>query len=118
MAEGFLKNIAGDKFDIYSAGTHPASFGITEGAIVVMEEVEIDITDQWSKSLEDIPLPEMDYIVTMGCGVECPFYPGVEVIEWDIHDPYGEGIEVFREVRDTIMKKVQELKDELLAKVE
>jgi len=113
MAEGFLRHLAGERFTPYSAGTNPASWGVTPEAIVVMDEVGVDISSRSSKGLTDIPLADMDYIITMGCGVECPYYPAVELIKWDIPDPYGEDIERFRAVREIIQEETQVLIERL-----
>lgn len=113
MAEGYLRHIAGDKYEVYSAGTSPASWGVSENAIVVMAEEGIDISDHTSKHLNDIPLEEMDIIVTMGCGVECPYYPGKKMVEWEIEDPVGRGLDTFQEARDTIEEKIDELIEDL-----
>jgi len=104
-----MRHLAGDDFEVYSAGTKPAHSGLSENAIIAMSEIDIDISHHRSKSLNEIPLGEMDYIVTMGCGVQCPYIPGIKIIAWEIPDPYGEGIERFREVREIIRERVEEL---------
>jgi len=74
-----------------------------------MKEVGIDISSQSSKGFADLPHKEYDCVVTMGCGVVCPFYPAKEKLDWQIEDPIGQSIEVFRQVRDEIKTKVQDL---------
>lgn len=108
MAEGFAKKMAGDRFDIYSAGTRPAGFVAPE-AVQVMKEAGIDISSQYSKGFDRVPAIEYDYLVTMGCEETCPVVAARERIEWQIDDPIGQPIEVFRRVRDDIEAKVKEL---------
>ena len=106
MAEGFAKKLAGDKFDIYSAGTRPAGF-VHPDAIAVMKEAGIDISSQYSKGINQVPEKNFDYLVTMGCGETCPFVPTKEKVDWQIEDPIGQPIEVFRRVRDDIKARVE-----------
>ena len=107
MSEGFAKSIAGDKYEIYSAGSHPAGY-VHPDAISGMKEIGIDISSQYSKGFAEIP-KEFDHIVTMGCGEACPIVPTKHRIDWPIPDPIGRGIEYFREVRDDLKKRIEEL---------
>jgi len=116
MAEGFAKKHGGDKIEAFSAGSKPAGI-VSPDAIKVMKEIGIDISDQTSKGFELLPYNKFDYIVTMGCkdvypeqsrGV-CPYFPAKERIDWEIEDPKGKGLEVFRKVRDEIGNKVKGL---------
>ncbi|MFP4016259.1 MAG: arsenate reductase ArsC [Halanaerobiales bacterium] len=107
MAEGYAKQYGSDVLEVYSAGTNPAD-EVKPNAVKVMEEVDIDISEQYPKLLEDIPA-ELDILITMGCGVECPFVPCKMREDWGLDDPVGKSIEVFRETRDTIEEKVKEL---------
>jgi arsenate reductase len=105
MAEGFAGYFGSDVLEIYSAGTHPAA-EINPNAIEVMKEIGIDISDQYPKTLDDIPF-ELDVLITMGCGVVCPFVMNKHEEDWGLPDPVGKPIEEFREVRDLIKEKVQ-----------
>lgn len=107
MAEGFAREYGADMFDIYSAGTNPAP-KIKPNAVKVMEEIGIDISEQYPKKLAEIP-SELDILITMGCGVECPFIPCDYRKDWGLEDPAGKPIDVFRDTRDIIEKKVKEL---------
>jgi len=108
IAEGFARKIAGERFDIYSAGTRPAGF-MHPDAIAVMQEVGIDISSQYSKGFNQVPVKEFDYLVTMGCEDTCPVVAAKNRIDWQIEDPIGQPIEVFRRIRDTIKLKVEDL---------
>lgn len=116
MAEAFLKNMAGDRFDVQSAGTAPA--GINPKTIAVMKEAGIDISTQSSDRLERNMLKEADLLITL-CGDardNCPVVPtGVEKRHWPLEDPsFGGGSEMeimdrFRKTRDLIKKYVEDL---------
>lgn len=108
MAEGFAHKYAPDGVEIYSAGSNPAGF-VHKEAIVAMRELGIDLMSQTSKGFNDIPNTTYDYAVTMGCGVTCPAYPAKHVVDWQIPDPVGRGIDYFRQVRDDIGARVKDL---------
>ena len=107
MAEGFAKHYGKDLIEVHSAGTDIAK-EINPLAIEVMREVGIDISSQFPKTIFDIP-KEVDFLITMGCGVECPFIPCKVKEDWGLPDPAGKPIEEFRKVRDEIEKKVLNL---------
>jgi arsenate reductase len=110
-ANYFNKQNFNNEFIIYSAGTYPAGW-VSEGAVESMKEVGIDISNQYSKHLEEIQTKETDLLVTLGCGAECPWYPHKKMVEWEIEDPVGEPIEKFREVRDILKEKIFNLMSE------
>jgi len=106
MAQGFAEALGQGKLEVYSAGSHPSS-QIDPLVIEVMKEKGIDLSDRQPKSLNDLPLVEMDYLVTMGCDETCPAVLAKKSIEWDIPDPKGKSIELYREIRDIIEDKVK-----------
>jgi arsenate reductase len=108
MAEGFARKLAGDRFDIYSAGSRPAGF-VHSDAIAVMKEVGIDISSQYSKGFDQLPVKEFDYFVTMGCGESCSVVATKKRIDWQIEDAFGQPIEGLRRIRDDIEVKVKAL---------
>ena len=119
MAEGFTRHYAGDKLDVYSAGTHPEP--IRSETVEVMREVGVDISDQRSKGLEAAP-PQMDVVVTVcdRAAEACPLFPGSpRLLHWSLPDPasaQGTAEEVrtaYRAVRDQIGELVRALIDEL-----
>ena len=101
IAEAFAKALGQGTAEFYSAGSRPAS-QIDPLVIEVMKEKGIDLSTKRPKGLNDLPPIEMDYLVTMGCEETCPAIPTKKVIEWEIPDPKGKPIEVFREVRDLV----------------
>jgi arsenate reductase len=112
MAEGFANLFGQGKIEVYSAGSHPSS-SIDPKVIEVMKEKGIDLAIKHPKSLNDLPPVEMDYLVTMGCEETCPAVLAKKIIEWEIPDPKGKSIDIFREVRDLIENKVRNLFKEI-----
>ena len=121
MAEGWARHLAGDRLQVYSAGIE--AHGKNPRAIAVMREAGIDISDQESIKLTDHMLVAADYLVTV-CGhadEHCPLLPpGVKKEHWPLSDPAkATGSEdqimaVFRESRDDIRRRVEELLARLL----
>jgi arsenate reductase (thioredoxin) len=108
MAQGFTESLGQGKVEVYSAGSRPAS-QIDPLVIEVMKEKGIDLSGKRPKGLNDLPPVELDYLVTMGCEETCPAVLSKRVIEWDIPDPKGKPIDVYRKVMDFIEKKVKAL---------
>lgn len=106
MAEGFMKELGSDYFDVYSAGTEEYD-APKPMAIEVMTDLGIDMSHAHSKLLKDIP-NELDVLVTMGCGVECPFVPTKHREDWGLDDPSGGPKKDFLVTRDIIREKVLE----------
>ncbi len=115
MAAGWLKFLAGDRIEIRSAGTEPKD-QINPIAIQAMEEVGINIADNQPKVLTDEAVLASDYVITMGCGDKCPFFPGKIYRDWVLADPAGQDIEMVRQVRDEIKEHVLALVAEIDAK--
>ncbi len=109
MAEAWF-NALSRKGRASSAGTNPA-YEVDPLAVKVMDEVGISMAGRKPKVLTPEIADDFDVIVTMGCGSAralCPNFPG-KTIEWSIEDPKGKGLEKYREVREEIRKKVEEL---------
>ncbi|MBX3094418.1 MAG: arsenate reductase ArsC [Cryobacterium sp.] len=112
MALGFFRHLAGDRAIVRSGGSNPGEH-INPVAVAVMAEVGIDIAAEAPKAWTPVGLQASDVIVTMGCGDECPYYPGKRYLDWDLKDPSGESIEIVREIRDDIEQRVKVLIAEL-----
>jgi arsenate reductase (thioredoxin) len=112
MAAGYLQHLAGDRVEVLSAGSQPAD-RVNPAAVAAMAEEGIDLTRQVPKILTDQAVRESDVVITMGCGDECPFYPGKRYEDWVLDDPAGQGIEMVRGVRDEIRRRVEALIEEL-----
>ena len=115
IGAGWMRHLAGEAIQVYSAGSSPAE-QINPIAVEAMSEIGIDIKNQQPKKWTDEIVREVDVIISMGCGDTCPVYPGKRYIDWEIEDPAGQEIEMIRIVRDQIKQYVQELIVELLPK--
>ena len=78
-----------------------------------MKEKGVDLSAKRPKSLNDFLPIKVDYLVAMGCEETCPTVPAKNIIDWQIPDPKGKSIDVFRNVRDTIQKKLKTLLKEI-----
>ena len=114
MAAGFMREIAGDRVEVLSAGSAPKD-SINPVAIEAMAEVGIDIANQQPKVLTNEAVLESDAVITMGCGDACPLYPGKRYKDWVLEDPAGQDLDFVRKVRDEIKVKVQTLLTELIS---
>lgn len=108
MAAGFLTALAGGAVDVLSAGSMPAD-QINPAAVEAMAEVGIDIASEQPKILTEDAVKESDVVITMGCGDECPYFPGKRYEDWVLEDPAGQGIEAVRPIRDEIRSRVESL---------
>ena len=114
MAEGLLRHIAGDRFDVASAGVSPTH--VRPEAITAMREIGIDISHHHSKSVDVFSGQEFDYVITVcdNAREQCPVFPGnTKRIHWSFADPAtAEGddemrLAVFRKVRDEIFQRLR-----------
>lgn len=117
MAEAIFREACKGQFEVASAALNPAS-KIDPNAIRVMKERGIDITHQYPKGLSEVNIAGSDIIVTVGLDVSTNSLIGTPYrIEWDIPDPAGAPIEVYRRTRDLIEARVKELLRQLSAEV-
>ena len=114
MAEGLLRHLAGDRFEVMSAGTEATR--IRPLAIQAMEEIGVDVSGQESKTLDQYLEEPFDYVITVcdDANEACPFFPGARNrLHWSFEDPSrAEGSEeerlaVFRRVRDEIREHIE-----------
>ncbi len=115
MAEGLLRHLYGDRYEVYSAGIQPGK--LNSYAVAVMKEIGIDISSHRAKSVREFLGQRFDYVVTVcdKAKEQCPFFPGgVKYLHKGFEDPASyEGphelkLEVFRRVRDEIKKWIEE----------
>jgi len=115
MAEGLLRNVAGDRFEVHSAGTRPGS--VRPEAIAVMRELGIDLTAHRSKHVDEFAGQPFDFVITVCDNAKeaCPVYPaGTNRIHWSFEDPAAatgsedHRLTEFRRVRDQIAAKLQQ----------
>jgi protein-tyrosine-phosphatase len=108
MAAGYLQHLAGDRIAVLSAGTEPGD-QVNPAAIAAMAEEGIDLTTATPKVLTDEAVIASDYVITMGCGDKCPFFPGKTYLDWKLEDPAGQGLESVRPIRDEIKALITNL---------
>lgn len=108
MAEAFARIYGGREIDAYSAGSRPSGM-VNPKAIESMSEIGYDLTLHRSKSLDELPDVEWDFVATMGCGDECPYIKTKHREDWEIPDPKNMEPEEFRKVRDEVAGKVRAL---------
>jgi protein-tyrosine-phosphatase len=113
MAAGFLRDIAGDRIEVRSAGSMPAE-QINPIAVEAMSELGIDITAEQPKVLTTAAVQASDVVITMGCGDACPIFPGKRYEDWTLEDPAGQGIDAVRPIRDDIRARIEQLVSELV----
>lgn len=112
MAEAIGKILAGDVFESYSAGTEVKD-RINPDAVRLIRArygVDMELT-QRPKLLAE--LPRVSIVITMGCGVECPYLPAERREDWGLDDPTGKGDEAFLRVIEAIEEKMRALKESM-----
>ncbi len=113
MAAGFMRELAGDRVEVLSAGSAPKD-SINPIAVEAMKEVGIDISNQQPKILTTEAVFESEAVITMGCGDACPIFPGKRYEDWVLEDPAGQDLDFVRKVRDEIKVRVEALLAEIL----
>jgi len=115
MAEGYIKHLAGDRFEVTSAGLEPSV--VNPKAIQVMQNDGVDISHHISKDVNQFVGQKFDFIITVcdNAKERCPFFPGqAERIHWSFEDPAAtkgtevEILAVFQRVRDQIKKEIHQ----------
>jgi arsenate reductase (thioredoxin) len=114
MAEGLLRNMAGDRFEVFSAGTKPSV--VRREAIAAMGELGIDLSGHRSKSIDEFAGQRFDYLITVcdNAKESCPVFPGAaKRFHWSFEDPAaaqgteGEKLAAFRNIRNQIRSKLE-----------
>jgi arsenate reductase len=113
MAAGLLHLRAGGRVHVRSAGSNPAE-QINPHVVTAMEEVGVDLSQEFPKPLTDEVVEAADAVITMGCGDACPIYPGKRYEDWELDDPADLDLDGVRAVRDEIDRRVDALLDTLL----
>ena len=112
MAAGLVKLRSEGRIHVRSAGSTPAD-EINPAVVEAMEEIGVDMGEEFPKRLTDEVVRAADVVITMGCGDACPVYPGKKYEDWELEDPAGKDIETVRKIRDEIDARVQRLIGEL-----
>jgi arsenate reductase len=115
MAEGWLRHLAGDRFEVVSAGTHPV--GLNPYAVTVMGEAGVDISNHVSERVDPYLQQRFDYVITVCDRAQetCPTFPGEsQMLHWSFEDPakaegtYDRQLVVFRKIRDQIADRIRQ----------
>ncbi len=112
MAAALLHHHAAGTVTVRSAGSAPAE-SINPAVVTVMDEIGVDLTQEFPKPLTDESVQAADVVITMGCGDACPVYPGKRYLNWELDDPAGKTVEQIRPIRDEIDRRVTALLAEL-----
>ena len=116
MAEGLLRHLGGDRFEVHSAGTHPTQ--VRPEAIEVMAEIGIDLSAHRSKSVDEFAGQPFDFVITVcdNAREHCPIFRGeAQRIHWSFEDPATvtgsaqQRLTAFRDVRDQIAARLRSL---------
>jgi protein-tyrosine-phosphatase len=113
MAAGLVKLRSGGRVHVRSAGSAPADT-INPAVLEAMDEIGVDMAEEFPKPLTDEVVRAADVVITMGCGDACPIYPGKRYEDWQLEDPAGKDVDTVRRIRDEIDGRVHELIRELL----
>jgi ArsR family transcriptional regulator len=108
LASAILRQLAGDRVTVRTAGSEPAD-AVRSTIVAVLDEVGTPLGGEFPKPLTDEAVRAADYVITMGCGDACPVYPGREYLDWDIPDPVGQPLATVRAIRDDIEGRVRVL---------
>ncbi|HZR96785.1 MAG TPA: arsenate reductase ArsC [Gaiellaceae bacterium] len=113
MAAGLLKLRSEGRVTVRSAGSAPGE-EVNPNAVLALEELGIDMSEEFPKPLTDEAVRAADVVITMGCGDACPIYPGKKYEDWKVDDPAGQDLDTVRRIRDELDRRVQTLIRELL----
>jgi arsenate reductase len=112
MAAGYLQHLAGRNVEVLSAGSQPSE-SVNAAAVAAMAEEGIDLAGEQPTPLMDSAVKTADVVVTMGCGDECPYFPGKRYEDWVLAGPAGRSLAEVRPIRDEIRRRVERLIAEL-----
>jgi protein-tyrosine-phosphatase len=115
-AKVLLEHHAQGRIDVRSAGSEPA-IELNPSVVAVLLERHLDPTREFPKPLTVDSANAADVIVTMGCGDECPYFPGKRYLDWELTDPAGLTIEEVRPIVDQIDDRARALAHELLGSI-
>jgi protein-tyrosine-phosphatase len=112
MAAVLTAHLSEGRVSVRSAGSDPAE-RINPAVITVMEEMGLDMSQEFPKPLSDEVVRAADVVITMGCGDACPIYPGKRYEDWELDDPAGQDPDTVRRIREEIRTRVERLLSEL-----
>lgn len=113
MAAALVKLRSQGRIHVRTAGSAPAD-EIDPNVVMALEELGVDVGEEFPKPLTDEVVRAADVVITMGCGDACPIYPGTRYEDWELDDPAGRDLATVRRIRDDLDRRVQELTGQLL----
>jgi len=108
MSEALFTRAVAGRHEARSAGTTPGE-RVHPEVVEAMAELGIDLSDRAPRKLTREDAEWADVVVTMGCGDECPYVPGVRYVDWDLPDPKGQPVEAVRATREEIALRLEAL---------
>lgn len=116
MAAAFFNQAAPPGWKAVSAGTQPAEH-VHPVVADAMREVGIDLSSARPQRLTESLAADATLLITMGCGENCPYVPGLRVVDWQLEDPKGQPMARVREIRDDIQRRITALQRDLASHV-
>ncbi len=116
LAAGILRQLAGDRVIVRTAGSAPVG-QVRPAIVAALDEIGVTVGAEFPKPLTDDTVRAADVVVTMGCGDACPVYPGRRYLDWDLEDPVDKPLATVRRIRDDIDTRVRMLLSELFTEV-
>lgn len=113
LAAGILRQLAGDRVVVRTAGSAPVD-NVRAAVVTALDEIGVAVGGEFPKPLTVDAVKAADVVITMGCGDACPVYPGRRYLDWDVADPVGRPLDEVREIRDDIDRRVRQLLPELV----
>ena len=113
MAALLTKSLSNGRVHVRSAGSSPVA-ELNPAVVEVMNEIGLDLGEEFPKPLTDDVVQAADVVITMGCGDACAIYPGKRYLDWELTDPAGRSIDEVRAIRDEIRDRVNTLLGELV----
>lgn len=117
IAAGILRQLAGDRVTVWTAGSAPAG-DVRTSIVATLDEIGVPLGGEFPKPLTDDIVRAADVVVTMGCGDACPIYPGRRYLDWELEDPVGKPAERIRLIRDDVETRVRGLLPDVLVSSE
>src|SRR5205814_5910205 len=108
MAAGLLRQLAGERVQIRSAGSDPAD-RLNPKVVEAMSEIGVDVSHEFPKPLTGAMIKAADVVITMVCGDAYPIYPAKRYADWELEDPAGKDLDTVRRIRDEIAERVKVL---------
>jgi protein-tyrosine-phosphatase/DNA-binding transcriptional ArsR family regulator len=108
MAAAIADQLAQGRIHAWSAGSQPSA-SVHPEVVQVMNEVGVDLSTSVPKPWTNDLVRAADIVITMGCGDDCPYFPGVQYLDWEVPDPAGKPLKEIRQIRDDLTRRIHDL---------